>query len=69
MAKGKTTKLKVRDIEGNRIRRIKTEAKKSERKMAHLLKRNKDGKKGIIPGGERHKKLQSYISFLKAKLK
>jgi hypothetical protein len=68
MAKKKTKKLKIRNIEGNRIRRIKTEVKKSEKKMNKLLKRHKEDKKGLVPNSERHKKLKAYIGFLKNKL-
>lgn len=66
--KGKSGKIKVRHTEENRLRRIETEVKKCEKKMTKLLQRNEDGKKGIVPGGERHKRLQDHIKFLKSKI-
>lgn len=63
----------------NRIRRIKVEIHKAEKKMEKLLRLFNDGKlrnssdtvrkiQGIKSGCQRHKNLQAHISMLKGKL-
>lgn len=43
--KGKTGKTKVRNTENNRVRKIKAEIHKCEKKLKKLLARFEDGKK------------------------
>jgi hypothetical protein len=63
----------------NRVRRIKMEIRKTERKMEKLLRLFREGKQrssgdavrkiqGIKEGSQRHKNLQSHISVLRGKL-
>ena len=80
--KSKSGKLKIRNEASNRIRRIKSEINKCEKKLNKLLARFSEGKKrwklkgkkkepidklqGIAPGSKRHERLEAHISFLKA---
>ena len=82
--KGKSNKLKIRNIESNRVRRIKLEIRKCEKKMEKLLRLYTEGKKrwklqggekvetnklqGIMPDGKRHKALLAHIEELKGKV-
>jgi len=84
MAGEKAKKGKIRNIEGNRIRRIKREIKRCEGKMLKLLKLHEEGKKrwkfvdgekvelnktqGLIDGCKRHEALHTHIKFLKGKV-
>jgi len=63
------TKIRVNNTAGNRLRRIQTEMRHSERVLDRLLQRHADGKPGgIKKGGGRHKGLLEHIKELKVKL-
>jgi len=82
--KGKSNKIKIRNTESNRLRRINAEIKKCEKKMEKLLKLHEQDKKryklqknkkveidktqGIMPDSKRHKALLVHIKSLKEKV-
>ena len=80
--KSKSGELKVRNIERNRVRRIKAEIHRCEKKLKKLLAMFSEGKKrwklkgknkelidkpqGIAPGSKRHERLEAHIKNLRA---
>jgi hypothetical protein len=83
MGKGKKSsgKAKIRNIESNRIMRIKREIRNCEKKLKKLLARFEEGKsrwkwkgrkkelvekrQGIAPNSKRHERLEAHIKSLR----